>query len=156
MFTNKDFGNSMSSTYKNVVITEVKLARDIQNKNRIDLNLLKPCVTMKSDYQDMYQWKHKYSIVRRLWIFNFYRFSWIKYSYIDHFLIRIKDLYGFLGTQDPDLDRFISGPCMPKGSEHNFTMFFFLIKLVNMWRRGVWAILANLIRKKIVELWSDP
>ena len=33
---------------------------------------------------------------RTLWIFNFYRLSWIGYGYVDFFLIHIEDLYGFL------------------------------------------------------------
>ena len=37
-------------------------------------------------------------------IFNFYGLCRIGYGYIDYFLIRIKDLVGFLGTQGLDIN----------------------------------------------------
>ncbi len=36
-------------------------------------------------------------------IFNFYGLCRIGYGYIDYFLIRIKDLVGFSGTQGVDI-----------------------------------------------------
>ncbi len=34
--------------------------------------------------------------IRTFWIFNFYGFIRIYYGYIDYFVIRNKDLYGFI------------------------------------------------------------
>ncbi len=42
--------------------------------------------------------------VRTMWIFNCYGLCRIGYGYIDYFLIRIKDLVGFLGTQGLDIN----------------------------------------------------
>ncbi len=41
---------------------------------------------------------------RTMRIFNFYGLCWIGYRYIDYFLICIKDLVGFLGTQGLDIN----------------------------------------------------
>ena len=38
-------------------------------------------------------------LIRTIWIFNVYGIYRIGYGYIDYFLIHIKDLFGFLGTQ---------------------------------------------------------
>ncbi len=42
--------------------------------------------------------------IRTMRIFNFYGLCRIGYRYIDYFLIRIRDLVGFLGTQGLDDD----------------------------------------------------
>ncbi len=61
-----------------------------------------------SDFSDFCR-SHYFCYFWTLWIFNFCGLSRIGYGYIDFFLIRIKDLSGFL-----------NGPWAPKNFYWNF------------------------------------
>ena len=54
-----------------------------------------------------YEWyviKKVCNLCRTFWIFNFYGFIRIYHGYIDYFVIRNKDLYGFIGTQHSNIN----------------------------------------------------
>ncbi len=84
----------------------------------MDIDLLcqvRATIVKKGEFQDVLELtlcnEFPSTFIRTMQIFNFYGLCRIGYGYIDYFLIRIKDLIGFLGAQGLDIREwsFITG-----------------------------------------------